>query len=422
MIMAMGGSAGQAVIDAKRRTKMGLRAAILLCTLAACGLILRGGMANWLSRSDPATAAVIAPGNAEITMAAARARIDAGEKAQDPAVRALVGAALARDVTMTPAIELSALETEATGNEARAARLFELSGKISRRSLATRLWLIQRSVDHGDVAGALQNFDIALRTSSAAPAVLFPVLTAATADPTLVEPIARALDRPGDWRVMFLQYAIHQGGAAPNIAHVVLAMRDHAAITGNGIDDLLIAQLVTDRAFEEAEHVRNVFGQPARTGALVADGNFADPSARYPFGWGMTAKGDLEALRGPEQGRPVLAYRAVAGRAGQVAAQLLFLPPGTYRLAARTATAGDPGALPYWTLTCAEQGGAGIATLDQPSRKDGSATADFRVPDGCPAQWITFTLRPSDLPQGQSGAVAQIRIAPAQGGGGSSTN
>ena len=421
MIMAMAGSTGQAAIDAKRRTKIGLRATILLCTLTASGLILRGGVANWLSRSDPATAAMIAPGNAEIAMAAARARIDAGEKPRDPAVRALVDAALARDVTMTPAIELSALETEAAGDKARAARLFDLSGKISRRSLATRLWLIQRSVDHGDVAGALQNFDIALRTSSAAPVVLFPVLTAATADPTLTDPIARTLDRPGDWRVMFLDYAIHQGGAV-NIARVVLAMRDHAVITGNGIDDLLIAQLVTERAFAEAQRVRTVFRPPARNGALVADGDFADPSARYPFGWGMTARGDLEALRGLEQGRPALAYRAVAGRAGQVAAQLLFLPPGTYRLAARTAAAGDPGALPYWTLACAEQGGAGIATLDQPPHQDGSATADFRVPQGCSAQWLTFNLRPSDLPQGQSGAGAQIRIAPAQGGGGSSTN
>jgi hypothetical protein len=421
MIMAMAGSTGPAAIDAKRRTKIGLRATILLCTLTASGLILRGGVANWLSRSDPATAAMIAPGNAEIAMAAARAEIDAGTKPQDPRVRALVGAALARDVTMTPAIELSALETEAAGDKARAARLFDLSGKISRRSLATRLWLIQRSVDRGDVAGALQNFDIALRTSSAAPVVLFPVLTSATADPTLAEPIARTLDRPGDWRVMFLNYAIHQGGAA-NIARVVLAMRDHAVITGNGIDDLLIAQLVTERAFADAQRVRAVFRPPARNGALVADSDFADPSARYPFGWGMTARGDLEALRGLEQGRPALAYRAVAGRAGQVAAQLLFLPPGAYRLAARTATAGDPGALPYWTLACAEQGGTGIATLDQPPHKDGSATTDFRVPQGCSAQWLTFNLRPSDLPQGQSGAVAQIRIALTQGGGGSSTN
>jgi hypothetical protein len=421
MITAMVGSAAPAAIDPKRRTKIGLRAAILLCALIASGLILRGGVANWLSRSDPAIAAAIAPGNAEIAMTAARARIDAGEKPQDPAVRALVGVALARDVTMPAAIELRALDIEAAGDAARAARLFDLSAKISRRSLATRLWLIQRSVDHGDVAGALQNFDIALRTSSAAPTVLFPVLTGAAADPTLVEPIARMLDRPGDWRVMYLNYAIHQAGAARNVAHVVLAMRDHAVITGNGIDDLLIAQLVTDRAFAEAHQVRTVFGQPAKAAALVADGNFADPSARYPFGWGMTAKGDLEALRGLDQGRPVLAYRAVAGHAGQAAAQLLFLPPGDYRLAARTAIAGDPAGLPYWALTCAEQGGAGIATLDQPPRQGASAAASFHVPDGCAAQWISFTLRPSDLPQGQSGAVAQVRIVPAQGGG-SSTN
>ncbi|HYC66064.1 MAG TPA: hypothetical protein VEC14_15145, partial [Reyranellaceae bacterium] len=201
------------------------RTAIVAAAIALSLPVLRSGAAQSLARADPVAAAELAPGDARAAVDAARARVEAGESAASPEVRRLVRTALRRDLTVPGALELRALDLELSGDRRRAGRLFELSSAISRRSLPTRLWLIQRSVDRGDVAGALDNFDLALRTSSAAPDILFPVLAGATADPGLVRPIAGVLDRPTDWRAMFLGYAISEGGAAPAIADVVLAMR-----------------------------------------------------------------------------------------------------------------------------------------------------------------------------------------------------
>jgi hypothetical protein len=109
-------------------------------------------------------------------------------------------------------------------------------------------------------------------------------------------------------------------------------------------------------------------------------------------------------------GRPALAYQADTAQGGQVAAQLLMLDAGSYRLATATAEAGDPKAPPFWTVNCAEPGGAQIAKLDQPARSGAAGTVRFSVPADCQAQWLTLRLRPSLNGGGQTGAVASVSI------------
>ncbi len=355
-------------------------------------------------------AAQLAPDDARIIVAAAREAVDAGANVAAPEMHDLVSRALTRDVTIPTAIEFRALAADAAGDSRRAARLFELSNAISRRSLPTRLWLIQRSVDRGDVASALKDFGIALRTSSAAPDILFPVLAGAVTDPGLIVPIAQLLDQPGDWRVAFLSYAISQGNVALPMSRVVLQMRDRAVITDNQIDQLLIGQLISEQSFAAARQVQDAFHPSTTNATLVRDPNFANPAARYPFGWGLRETGEAGAARDLVAGRPALVYQALPGGDGQVATQLLLLKPGAYRLIARSASApADPASPPYWTLTCGQQGGKQIALLDQP-RDNGAAAIDFTVPVGCTAQWLALNLRQSDEPAGQSGAIASISV------------
>jgi hypothetical protein len=107
---------------------------------------------------------------------------------------------------------------------------------------------------------------------------------------------------------------------------------------------------------------------------------------------------------------PALEYRAVPGRSGQVAAQLLMLRPGPYILATRTAALGT-GEAPYWSLTCGEAGGAELARLDQPKAAGSEAETALRVPQGCAAQWLTLRIRPSADASPQSGAIAWVRVS-----------
>jgi hypothetical protein len=385
------------------------RSAVLLGGLLAAILVLRAGADGWLAGENPVVAARWAPGKARAAMAAARSYVGRG-KVADPQVRRLVADALDGDATLPSAIELAALEANEAGDHGKAARLFHLSDAISRRSLPTRLWLIQTSVDRGDVAGALRDFDIALRTSTDAPKLLFPVLARASDDPTLVAPIARLLDRPSDWRLTFLRDAVTDYGAAPGIAAVTLRMRDRSWLIANQIDETVIGELIAQDRYAEARVVQDAFHPITHDEGLIRDPAFADDGARYPFGWRIEEQGEIGARRSRANGRSVLTYQSLSDGSGPVATQLLILPPGRYRLVTRTALhAADETAVPFWTVTCAEEGGPQITLLDQP--QTGLAEADFVTPPDCGAQWLTLNLRGSDRPDGQSGAIADVVVA-----------
>jgi hypothetical protein len=384
------------------------RGAIVAGALVAAAGIVHAGVAQRLAQSDPVAAARVAPQDARIAMTAARKLIENGEGAGNPSIRALTQATLARDLTQNAAIEFRAVDVEAAGDRARAAQLFDLSDAISRRSLPTRLWLIQRSVDRGDVGHALRDFDVALRTTAASAPTLFPVLSGATSDPGLVVPIARMLDRPSDWRLLFLNYAVANGDIEGTAA-VLLRMRDHRLITGNGVDLALTARLVEERRFTLAGRVRAAFSSGKAPPRLVVDGGFADASASYPFGWSFTERGDIGAERSVANGRSALGWRSEPGRGGQVAAQLLLLSPGNYRLAT-TAASATPDDAPYWSLACGEQGGAALARLDVPSAASTTTVVDFAVPAGCEGQWLTLTLRPGGTSGERAGAIASVAI------------
>src|SRR5262249_7177342 len=142
-------------------------------------------------------------------------------------------------------------------------RLFELSSAISRRSLPTRLWLIQRSVDHGDVAGALENFDIALRTSTAAPDALFPVLATASSDPGLAQPLARLLDRPRYGRNPFPHSATPGPRGGGGGGGGVLHRRAPPLTPGKRVDKPLGGELKKKGESAGARRVHDAFGTPA---------------------------------------------------------------------------------------------------------------------------------------------------------------
>ena len=379
------------------------RAGIAAGALLAAAVFIPSSLADWASVDRPFLATKIAPWNAAAAANAAAALRDP----RNPQARALVRRALARDLTQVPAIELRALDLAASGKPAEARALFGISDRLSRRSLPTRLWLIQDSVDHGNVAGALRNFDIALRTTTDAQPILFPILARASADPTLTAQLAELIDRPSDWRQMFFEWAFRNERGLRAIAGVAARMKDESFLAANNDDQRLIERLVTARDFSGARLLHSRFRAP---GSAVADPHFADARARYPFGWGLVSNGSLGAERALGGSSPMLAYRAAPANSGQVAAQLLTLSPGRYALATRSASAGT-GAPPYWSVTCGDANGAQLARLDQPMSAGAAGKTAFTVPAGCTGQWLTLSVRPAPDASPQSGSIAWVAVS-----------
>jgi len=386
------------------RNRLAARTAIALAILVAGLALTMWHAAIHLGKSDPVRGARLASGNARLATEAARKMAENIARNAEQASE-LARMALARDATLTPAIETLALAAQQRGDRAEAARLFDLSSRISRRSLATRLWLAQQAVERGQAEVALAHMDLALRTSTQAPAIVFPALERGLADTALEAQIARLVDRPSDWREAFLIQAVDDADAE-GATSLLLAMKDREFVAAKGIDRRLVGRLVGERRFMAARRLSDAF-RPAGRPGLIADPGFTGTVDRYPFGWGLVEGGAMGAAIGSQGGRPALAYHALPGRSGQVAGQLLMLAPGRYRLATQTAQTGRPA--PLWAVACGERGGARLAELSFPARPGASSMAEFTVPPGCEAQWLTLHLAPS-IDGEQYGAVASVSL------------
>lgn len=154
-----------------RQQKLIARGAIIAGAVLVAAIVLPSSLATWADVDRPQIATRIAPWNAAALADSAAAL---AAHPQSPLARSLVARALDRDLTQVPAIEMRALDLAISGKPGQARQLFHWSDRLSRRSLPTRLWLIQDAVDHGDVTGALRDFDIALRTTTDAQPISSP--------------------------------------------------------------------------------------------------------------------------------------------------------------------------------------------------------------------------------------------------------
>jgi hypothetical protein len=373
--------------SARSRPRSGGRTAVARSLIAVAG----AAAAAWV-------AGVGAPEDARSAVDAARERIERGADPAGPPMQALARDVLRRDATVPAALELAAVGAEEAGDRAAAARLYRLSSRISRRSLPTRLWLAEDAVARGDVVQALANMDIALRTSSAGPEIVFPALARGLEDPALVPRIAAMADRPSEWREAFLNYASEQAEPAAG-AVLFMAIHDRRYVIANELDRRLIARVVDGGDFLLARRLDRAFAAHAGADALVADARFANPGARYPFGWGLTDSAELGAARDAA----ALSYRANSAEGGQIAAQLLTLPEGQYVLESR-GSGSEAATPPLWVVTCAGKPRM-IATAEL------NARTRFRVPEQCAAQWLTLAVQRALVPQ--SGRIEAVRIMPA---------
>jgi hypothetical protein len=401
-------------IAAGSGTRLTARIAILAGAAVLTILIVQSSLPPVMARHDAKLANVIAPRDARTALAAARERIAAGEKPESPRVQGLVRDALRRDATQPGAIELRALADDARGDKTAVQRLFVLSDAISRRSLTTRLWLIQRAVDRGSVDDALTNFDIALRTSTEAPARLYPILVRACVDPALAAHIARRVDRPVEWRPTFLDFAARRGNPE-GAARLLLAMNDRAAIAKSGAVPDVLARLVAARRYDLARELHARFAPAGSSGALLADPRFT-LAAAYPFGWLLTNSDGVAAFPVRHGSEGLLGFSAEEGRGGEVASQVLMLAPGRYRLGASLHALSDRSARPFWSIVCTDPPYEQLLRLDTAFGEGSLQGGAFTVPASCEAQQLALNLRASFAGGPLSGEIGDLSLmhAPAE--------
>ncbi len=319
--------------------------------------------------------------------------------------------ALRRDPTNVVALRVLGT-LAADRDEAEAARIFGLAERLSRRDQPTQAWFIAHHFKQDDPVSAINNFDIALRTSNNRWDALLPLLAAATADPRTVPPLSRLLSRQPAWGYAFLRQLVISGPNLDHVGQLVEGRLDPASPDARAVIQIFLNRLVTDGRFGNAWETYQRAMPAVRAGdaaGIVRNGTFDGPRGLPPFDWVFVQEAELGAMeeeRPDAGGGKVLSVYAYGGRSGEVARQLVRLSPGAHRLQA------DVGQLPadrldrpLLRLACAQENGPTLVdyrppTSGEPGRR---IATGFNVPVGCGWGWLTISM---------SGAGSATQVSP----------
>ena len=371
--------------------------------------------ANVVARIDLTRARALARGNGTIAAAAALQQFGLNPSAEPNSQAAQTArAAILDDPTAVKALVVLAFQASLSGSRARSDAIFAQASRLTRRELRSQIWAIENAVNQGDVLGALRHYDVALRTSTEAPAMLFPTLASALAEPRIRASLIDVLSAHPSWQESFVAF-LADSPVAPRSAAVFF---QEAAAQGIAPDNALKAQLV-DQLFE-AGAIDESFAyyatfRPVPSRLRSRDERFNMLAERRAvFDWTTGQDAGLSAGIFPDKAGGLVDF-ALSPRTGAIIVQQIqVLAPGTYVLSGRMSGIDQPaGSRPYWTLMCEnarELGRINVSNSAEQERFSGR----FTVPQGCKVQTLALIARPSEVAGGVVGQVKSAELAPAR--------
>jgi len=325
--------------------------------------------------------------------------------------------ALADEPLAAKAVTVLALDAALRNDRVAARRLFAHSDQLTRRELPTRLWLIQDAVERNDVPAVIHHYDIALRTSSAASAMLFPILAAAVGDPEIARPLAERLAKGPPWDKAFIDYLATSGPDPMASAQFYRLLERRSVAVPETARARIIDTLTAAGRFGAAwDYYRSMHKSADRRQSR--DPEFSSqtelPTA---FDWKpvLSHPGATADIR-PARGGGVFDFAMPSTIGGAVLEQLQLLPVGQYRIEGVTAGIDQPAdAHPFWQLVCANERELGRVELTNSALNGGRFAGQFTVPADCPVQRLRLVTRSSSQISGVTGQIERVFLRPVEG-------
>lgn len=314
--------------------------------------------------------------------------------------------ALGRTALSPAAVRVLALDAELEGKPALAKARYLASARLSRRDFPTRVWLIEEAVRRNSVADALDNFDIALRTSRTARNVLFPILSEALKDREYVDPAMVVFRRRPAWMTPFFLFSLQNGGSASHLALIMSRLGEVESPWGVDLPQAAVDRMVANGQYREA--FQFAAARAGEQGGSL-DTSFGATKRMAPFAWNLAE--DTGRVASVERG--ALRFEVDSDNTGELASRLQVLGPGRYRLRARGGLAeAQRGGGVDIALICADDKTGELARLSL-RQADGEQTLEreFTVPaNGCSGQWLRVNAIAANSATTISGQLQSIEI------------
>lgn len=310
--------------------------------------------------------------------------------------------ALARSPLESEALTTLAFAAERAGERERAEKLLEISAARNLRAPTPHLWLLREKLEEQDWRAFFFHADVLMRKP---PSVdIRPLVTSVAATPGASEALLERMVHRPPWRRAILSSLAR---VSPPLALDLVTRLTAAKSPPNEAEISAVVNGFVTTEGPEAGYLAWVLLLPEQARSQLGDvynPGFDDISGPPPFGWELLNRGSNWAIMdsGPDGAHRAL-YVQFSGRRRQVlAAQLLLLPPGRYRLVTRAyAEDAGRGDQLQWRLGCGKRQGLAELPIPDEAYLWREVGAHFEVPADCPAQSLQLVGGLGD----KSGAV-----------------
>ena len=289
------------------------------------------------------------------------------------------------DVRALRILGLSIARTDETAADP----ILTLAGNWSLRDDPSHAWLMQRRLRQGDYVGSFGHADaLARRREDLRPGIFRYFATAAAEDPRAVPALLQRYAVRPNWRPDFFEF-LRTAENGPQVqAALVVGLDDkEGTLSDEEIGTIYMDWLNVGR-IPGLLALRERTGRPAAT--PVVDGSFEGTSAPMPFRWWIENNPGIVAMLSEHDQGNALYILTEGFTTANVAAQLLTLRPGPYKLEyiSESETDGTNSSL-EWAIICVESNQqVGLHRVPL-SRSKITSQYYFQVPrNNCSAQWI----------------------------------
>lgn len=216
----------------------------------------------------------------------------------------------------------------ADGNRFRARQLILAGDALSHRDRQANLWLIDDSVQRGNLEQGLYYFDQLLRTLGDDRGSMIALFTQLLADERAVEPMEKILKRQPNWSEQFWLFIPGNTAVLENAAKLRVRLDDSMSAEDRKSDSILIAALADAGHYSAGFAVaKTVF--PSLSPSGVNNANFSSSADVAPYNWQATGTNAF-AVNVSERTN-TLEISSSPGSSGDIIRQLVRLDPGGYR-------------------------------------------------------------------------------------------
>jgi hypothetical protein len=324
----------------------------------------------------------------------------------------LASYALVRDPTAVEAVATLGINAHLRNDPSVARRFFTYSDRLSRRDLRTRLWAIEDAVARNDIPDVLRNYDIALRTSSYASGILYPVLGTAISNVDIRNQVARVLATKPSWGEGFLAYIASTAKNADATADLFIRLKQQGTAVAPYVSTLVVERLIAigdvDKAWRYYAYL-----VPGSDRQHVRDPEFKQVNDRpTAFDWVPVVNDTgISASIQATENSGLFDFAASSTAGGEVLRQMQVLTPGTYLLEGISRNIEQQAiSRPYWVLTCASGEELGRINLPNSAMSGGRFSGLVKVPSECAVQYLKLIVRPSNEVGGVTGQIDRLSL------------